>query len=303
MRSFHWNEDFEAVRTFLIDIYNLNKSLHSWIPIMFENLKFGPGGSEYQDEEDEYVKIWEDIDDSKDQSTTKIVAVTIAKSSDASWIQIHPEYRFLEGELIEWLEAQVRDMENAEIRFMVEETDEERQVLLSGMGYENLRLDSYYRMRLSGVEIPVFQLPDGFTIRHVDIMEDFVKYKDVQASVFKHMSGMTRRLAEIYRTASFYIPELDLVAVAPDGSFAAFCTVRLDPVSRIAEFEPVGTHPDYRKLGLGKALLLEGLKRLEEYDPTLVCIQGAAPSEAANRLYDSIGLAEKTAVYEWCKKL
>jgi GNAT superfamily N-acetyltransferase len=269
---------------------------------MFENLKFGPGGSEYLDEEDEYVKIWEKIDDSRDPSSPNIVAVTIAKSSGASWIQIHPEYRFLERELVEWLEKQVTAMGHTEIRFMVEEIDEERQVLLSGMGYENLHLESYYRIRPPDAVISEYQLPEGFTIRHVDIMEDFVKYRDVQGSVFKHMKGMTEKLAETYRKASFYIPELDLVAVAPDESFAAFCTVRLDPVSKIAEFEPVGTHPDYRKLGLGKSLLLEGLKRLEKYNPALVCIQGAAPSEAANRLYDSIGLTEKTAVHEWYKK-
>lgn len=267
---------------------------------MFENLKYGPGGSEYQDEEDEYVKIWEEVDDS---GAAKIVAVTIAKSSGASWIQIHPDFRFLERNLVDWLETQVEEMGHSEIRFMVEETDEERQALLAEMGYENLHLDSYHRTRPSGIPIPEYQLPDGFTIRHVDILEDFIKYRDVQGSVFKHMRVMTERLAEIYRNASFYVPELDLVAVAPDGSFAAFCTVRLDPVSRIAEFEPVGTHPDYRRLGLGKALLLEGLRRLEKYNPALVCIQGAAPSEAANRLYDSIGLTEKTAVYEWYRKI
>lgn len=134
-------------------------------------------------------------------------------------------------------------------------------------------------------------------------MEDFIHYRNVQASVFKHLKGMTRRMADIYRTACFYNSEIDLVTVTPDGTFSTFCTVRLDPVSRIAEFEPVGTHPDYRKLGLAIAVLLEGLKRLEKHSPTLLCIQGATPTEAANRLYESKGLTEKTPVHEWYKKL
>ncbi|MFQ5833029.1 MAG: hypothetical protein ACE5H4_10025 [Candidatus Thorarchaeota archaeon] len=119
MPSLHWSEDFEHVRSFLIEAYSLNQSLHSWTPIMSENIKFRPGGTEYQDEEDEGIKVWEDIDDSRDGLDAKMVAVTIAKSSGSSWIQIHPDYRFLERELVSWLEKQVEAMGDTDILFMV----------------------------------------------------------------------------------------------------------------------------------------------------------------------------------------
>jgi ribosomal protein S18 acetylase RimI-like enzyme len=70
----------------------------------------------------------------------------------------------------------------------------------------------------------------------------------------------------------------------------------------IVEFEPVGTHPDHRKLGLAKSIILEGLKRLKSYNPSIVCIPGAAVNEGAVRLYDSLGFAKEDVVI-WRKYL
>lgn len=50
-----------------------------------------------------------------------------------------------------------------------------------------------------------------------------------------------------------YRRDPDIVAVADDGEFAAFCTVWFDDVTRTAVFEPVGTHPNHQKRELGKA--------------------------------------------------
>jgi len=189
------------------------------------------------------------------------------------------------------------------LRFCVDETDDKRIALLTELGYQDSGLREYNRKRSIDEPIPECQLPDGFTIRSADIEQDFVQYKKVQAAVFSHCGCMTERTAKIYSTASFYKKDLDLVVVDSHGNFAAFCTVRMDPVSRMAELEPVGTHPDYRKLGLAKSVICEGLRRLQKYHPSSLCIMGAAPSEAANSLYDSVGFTEKTEVHLWQKKL
>jgi len=174
---------------------------------------------------------------------------------------------------------------------------------LTELGYENSGLNEYNRKRPIDKPIPKYQLPDGFSIRSVDVEEDFVQYKRVLTAVFPHCSRMTRRTAKIYSTASFYKKDLDLVVVDPHGNFAAVCTVRIDPKSRMAELEPVGTHPDYRKLGLAKSVVCEGLCRVKKYQPSSMCILGAAASEAANKLYESVGFTEKSEVYLWRKKL
>ncbi|MGY5875895.1 MAG: GNAT family N-acetyltransferase [Candidatus Thorarchaeota archaeon] len=299
IRDFHWEEDFELVRTFLIDTYNQTKTLQNWIPVMFENLKFGPGGTEYRDAEDEYVKIWETSEEAK------IVAVTVIKPSLYCWIHIHPDHRDLEKEIAEWIHQHVKEKyvyyDDSVMTFLVMESDEYRKRVLTELGYRKMKLSEYNRIRPTDLPIPDFELAEGYSIRHVDIMEELDQYRRVQASVFPHMGNMKANQARLYSTASFYIPELDLVVIDTNGNFAAFCTVRIDPVSRIAEFEPVGTHPEYRRLGLGKALLCEALRRMQKYNPSMLCIQGAAPTDGANRLYEAIGLIEKESVYIWQK--
>ena len=92
-----------------------------------------------------------------------------------------------------------------------------------------------------------------------------------------------------------------MVAVTPTGIIASFCTFRLDPNSKIISLEPMGTNPDFRKLGLGKALLSEGIQRSMKYDPPFFYIDGAAATPAANRLYDVTGFKEKYPINSWVK--
>jgi mycothiol synthase len=308
IRSFTWNKDFELVRTFLVLTYNLTHSFQNWIPSMFENIKFGPCGTKYRDEEDEYIKIWEKKDDADSSSVTQVLAVTLLKPSGDCWIQIHPNYRYLEKKIVRWLEKQRRKIKSdknhkSELRFRVDETDEKRIALMTELGYENLGLEEYNQRRPIDAPIPEYQLPEGFSIKSADIEKDFIQYKKAQSSVFPHCNSMTKERLRLYATASFYNKDLDLVAVNRHGDFAAFCTVRIDPVSRMAELEPVGTHPKYRKLGLAKSVICEGLRRVQKYHPSSMCILGAAASEAANRLYESAGFTESTEVHLWRRSM
>jgi ribosomal protein S18 acetylase RimI-like enzyme len=58
--------------------------------------------------------------------------------------------------------------------------------------------------------------------------------------------------------------DLKVVVAAPDGCFAAICGMFYDASSRFCYVEPVATDPDYRRLGLGKAAVLEGIRRCAE---------------------------------------
>ncbi len=82
-----------------------------------------------------------------------------------------------------------------------------------------------------------------------------------------------------------YRRDLDIVAVAPGGEIAGFCTIWYDDVTRTGYYEPVGVVPEYHKRGLGKAKLKEGLRRLKIMGAVRAFVGGY--SEAANALYDS----------------
>jgi ribosomal protein S18 acetylase RimI-like enzyme len=259
-------------------------------------MKFGPGGEgEYLDEEDEYLKIWE-IDE-------QVIALSINKPSGECNLLIHPEYTAHSKEIILWMQSRVKQLatsDEVKMSITADDADEKLVSTLVSLGFKKDESDGDNQVRPLDAPIPDYSLPEGYTVRHA-VDDDYEKYLEIQSSVFSHMRHMTRKRYDHYRRATFYNEELDIVAVAPNGEFAAFCTGRIDPVSKIAELEPVGTHPDHRQKGLARAVILECLKRLEKYRPTAVVILGAAPSEAARKLYESVGFINKGERHYWAK--
>jgi len=293
LRDFHFNEDFDSARRFLGDIYELTGKHYTWVPSRLENIKHGGCGSEYSPEDDEWVKIWEHVDG----EGSAIVAVTILESNGYFWINIHPDHNALVKEIIPAIEAQRKHMSKGEeeelkIGTPVPVSFKSRIAHLKELEYEDGGVCEHNRIRPLNLPPPEFQPPEGYTIRHVALPEDFEEYRKVLGSVFPHCANITKNLVRIYTEAEFYNDDLDIVVEAPDGSFAAFTTVRIDPISRMAELEPVGTHPDHRGLGLGKAICAEGIRRVQKYDPSCMVILGAASTESATRLYDSLGFSK-----------
>ena len=303
MRDFHFNEDFDSARKFLGDMFKMTGEHYTWVPSRLENHKHGQCGSEYTPEDDKWIKIWENVDD----EGPAIVAVTILESYGYFWINIHPDHQELVKDIIPALEKQRRQMskgdeEELKIGTPVPISFRARIAHLKQSGYEDGGVCEHNRIRPLDIPLPEFQTPEGYSVRHANLPEEFEKYREVISSVFAHCKGMTEYLIKMYTEAEFFNDDLDLIVEAPDGSFAAFVTVRIDPVSRMAELEPVGTHPDHRGLGLGKAVCAEGIRRVQKYDPSCIVILGAASTEGATKLYDSLGFT-KEDVHLWKKIL
>ncbi|MBE0633183.1 GNAT family N-acetyltransferase, partial [Candidatus Bathyarchaeota archaeon] len=110
-----------------------------------------------------------------------------------------------------------------------------------------------------------------------------------------------REVLEELAGASFYNPDLDLVAVDEAGKIVSFCTFRVDVPSGTTELEPMGTLAEYRGLKIGRALLCEGFRRLNKYNTSLLYIGGAANNPAANRLYELTGFTTRFDMYRWVK--
>ena len=95
--------------------------------------------------------------------------------------------------------------------------------------------------------------------------------------------------------------ELDLVAVAPDGTFAAYVGIPYDEANRLGIFEPVCTHPDHLRRGLARALMTEGLLRLWAMGAQ-EAIVGTGDMVAANGLYTGMGFTEAYRNWIWRKE-
>ncbi len=88
-----------------------------------------------------------------------------------------------------------------------------------------------------------------------------------------------------------YDRELDIVAVGPDGVITAYANCWLDPANWIGDFGPVGALPAYRRRGLTRAVLLEGLRRMQAAGMDRACVSTMHTNAPARSLYESIGFS------------
>ncbi len=91
------------------------------------------------------------------------------------------------------------------------------------------------------------------------------------------------------------------MAVAPNGDFAAYCTIWFEPENRVALYEPVGCHPDYQRRGLGRAVLYEGMRRLRELGAMRAHVGSWLDNSAGAMLYRAAGFQLIDRFYEWHK--
>jgi ribosomal protein S18 acetylase RimI-like enzyme len=173
------------------------------------------------------------------------------------------------------------------------EAHDETVAALEAAGYE-LDEGSWYEHMLAPLDDQLARpvVPDGYELRTVRGDEDVEARVEVHRAAF----APSRVVPESYRrvmSAWPYRPELDQVAVAPDGSFAAFCLCWLDEENRVGNLEPVGTHPDHRRLGLARAVCLAGLRSLRAADADTALVHSVGGS-AATRLYESVGFTARS---------
>jgi len=140
--------------------------------------------------------------------------------------------------------------------------------------------------------LPELVLPRGFTVRSVTA-DDLVRRVAVHQAAWPG----TRVTGQSYRTVTAawpYRPDLDWVAVAPDGSFAASCLIWHDEANGVGLIEPVGADPRFRRLGLGRAVCLAAMRALRAVgarEAVVYPVIGRAAHPGALALYRALGFA------------
>ena len=148
-------------------------------------------------------------------------------------------------------------------------------------------------------ELPDAPLPAGFCF-HQATAADAERLAEVHNHSFSNKWD-----AQSY-AAVFNAPHLEAewVVRAPDGRFAAFTNLWVDEVNRSLLFEPVGTHEDFRRRGIGKALMVHALRRMQaERGITCAYVCHAPPEKnpASGALYTSVGFEKLHDFAEYIK--
>jgi len=180
------------------------------------------------------------------------------------------------------------DTERPRLRTSAFETDTDRMAWLEGQGLvRGDRMMVLFRRSLVG-ELPSPCLTEGFTVRQLSGDHEIAKRASAHREAF-HPSRVSDEHYHRLRRMPEYAPELDLVAVAADGSVASFGLCWLDPVNKVGLFEPVGTRPAFQRQGLAKAVLAEGLRRMRSMGMERAIVCADYSNAPAQKLYASLG--------------
>jgi GNAT superfamily N-acetyltransferase len=223
---------------------------------------------------------------------------TVREVKEASLIwQAHPDRPELLDEILDWYDEVAGD---ADRLLTIQSADARSQAAVAAHGYAvdtNAGSDDgdWHQFTVRGLDdVPDPVLPERFR---------FLSAGDVSAAdaVAAHRAAWNassfdeRALERLQRTWP-YRSDLHVFVAAPDGTLAANAIMWLDEANRAAEFEPVGTHRDFRRRGLSTALLRHGMRvaRAAGADRMLVACLGSPKSPAARELYHSVGFREFT---------
>jgi ribosomal protein S18 acetylase RimI-like enzyme len=283
-RAYDDSRDHNTVMGFLRNLYAETGGLENWLPTRFENnsRSMDPG-----------IHLWFDDD--------MLVGLVVPEEPLMYYVTVHPGYILLYPEMVTWIETYSRSTWKGTLTIVEMEDTVDRENVLREHGFSKGRVSNIFRIRDLSAQIPDYKLHEGFRVRSVT-PDDFDELASCIRQVFGH-KDFNRTFLEINATASYYNSELDLVVVDEQDKIVSFCTFRLDPPTGLTELEPMGTLPEYRNMGIGRALLSEGFKRLEKHNPSLLYIGGAANNPPANRLYELTGFTEKHDLVRWEKPL
>jgi len=260
-RNYNGWDDYNRIDEFLIKHYQPDNKDGNWIEPTWEYMH----GHPYLDSSSlGKIGIWEDAGE--------IVAVVHYEGGlGDAFFQFHPAYRHLQKEMLEYAEANLTGVSKKSGRkylcVFVNDNDEDFTALVKSRGYsihaDGLRPTYKFDIPKS---FPPIQLPEGFQLTSLADEPDWAKVHRALWRGFDHGDDVPMNEEEFEsRRKMFDTPkarrDLKIAVKAPDGNFVSFCGMFYEPTNRYALVEPVATDPDFRRLGLGKAAVLEGIRR------------------------------------------
>ena len=294
-------EDYERIRLLLLETLAIAPLGFNWDIRRWE-------GKCWYDENETGNPDWYKNSQLWQTSAGQLVGLAHPDGLGFPYLELHPDYRYLEAEMITWAEANLTephpDNRGRRLQFFVYDYDVYRQHLLTERGYQKMSYGGVIRhMRLGRQVLPRPQIAPGYTLRttNPEDIQDAQQIADLLNAAFNRTFHNAQEYQQFTRQATCFHRELDLVAVAPDGRFAAYVGIPYDEFNRRGMFEPVCTHPDHRQKGLAKVLMQDGLHRLREWGATAVVVE-TGDMVPANLLYTSMGFTEMVKGSYWLRE-
>ena len=303
LRAYRDEDDYWRIRAFLRHVMLLNDVREkSWHVARLDYWRWHVAANcQDRDSIDDVVFLWETADG-------QIAAVLNPEGNGDANLQIHPGLRTpeLEEEMLAVAEEHLAADRDGE-RMLAVWSDSEDALLLAVLerrGYSRGKWAPREWRRDLHSPIADAPIPEGYTVRSLGGAHE------LPARSWASWRGFhPDEPDEDYQVWSWYLNiqrcplyrrDLDIVAVAPGGEIASFSTFWYDDVTRSAYIEPVATVPEHQRLGLARATITEGLRRVKRLGATRAFVCGYEPGP--NALYSSALSSDHDRSEQWVKR-
>jgi len=291
-----YEKDFFDMRDLLIESYGKYVKPLNWLIGRLDNWRYAALTARIRTEPYFYQRnahLWR-----KDHG--QLIGFFVSENGKEYFeLQVHPDYRSIEEEMLKWVIDNWSTGKN-EIVTNIYVHDTARIRLLEKFSFVCqgvVGVDYRYHTKDYVDDVAT---EDDFRIESFSESYDFESRIESERLTFGRDS-LDREWFETKAIAPGYSSDWDLVVIEPNGQVVAFCVAWLDEENSVAEIDPVGTHPDYRKRGLAKALLTTCFARLNRHGIAKAQIQGF--SEPGKNLYRSLMPAEDYEILGYRLKL
>jgi predicted N-acetyltransferase YhbS len=315
LRQYEHEHDFMRIRDLLASTYQafelpLNWRIERW---NYARYFAAPYLGIYEHKEPnreeslKAIRFWEEAIGVWESNAGEIVGV-VNIEHPVDWhpelgevfLQRHPQHTDLLGEMLDYAEENLVDRKTNSLHLYIHDRDEELRSLVRERGYEKDGDDPAYVSEFIIEDLPGPNLPEGFSLQSMADENNIELRREIFGRGFNHPDPSEWPSVFAYeelQRAPDYRKDLDLYIVGPEGNHVACCIIWHDAHNRIGILEPVCTHPDFRRRGLGREVMMEAIRRVAALDAEKVVVG------SGQHFYEAIGFEKKHVSHRWTKRL
>lgn len=303
-KEFEYERDFLKVRDFLSDTFghyqkSVNWRIERWEYAFHFVAPFLANWGEQppsQETAKEAIAFLESLTGLWETSAGEVAGVVNIEHPDLThpgfgefFIQRHPDHLDLLPQMLDFAETHLRDPGQNRLFVYARPEDLPLREQLEDREFfafpEQTETES--KLELGVKTIPVSpDLPEGFRVQSMADENDLEKRCKAFGRAFNHPDPLEWPSVisyEYLQQAPDYKKDQDIVVRAPDGEFASFALIWFDEPNQLAALEPVGTQPEYRRMGLAREAIYGGIRRVRDRGAEQVIVGSSA------QFYQGIG--------------
>ncbi|MEA4962907.1 GNAT family N-acetyltransferase [Lutispora sp.] len=292
------SDDFDRMHSFFINSNHKLGYIRNWT---FDRMNFSPCFGQIMHD---YTEHWPDEIGIWEYENGEIAAIVCSEGEENGIVFINIDRfdlpRDFYRELFEFGEENISIMDGPNKTVWVEIPENDPlEAIAKERGYSIDYSLAFNILKMEN-EFDV-SIPEGFRITTYN--ETTAEQKAIaHARAFGYIDEpiyveRSKKAFEALAAAKDFYPEYGVFIVAPDGEIASFCCVWYDELNKYVSPEPVGTIPEYQKLGLGQAAVYEALNRVKRLGAQYAIM------DSNKEFYKRVGFVTVTKINYWSKVL